>query len=303
MLLKSLESLTHSEARARRYLVQKCWQVGKRFCVRCNGRKLYRLIDKRYRCARCGYTFHELTGRWIDALNVTAAQWLWITKLFELEFAPGRIALEIGISYPTAFKAVHVIRCALFNAFIATQSTDEQSDLAKFLGACGLAACANDARLALGIFDKNRFATVCAVNNLTPQGVHADGIFISRRSGVFYSDRYGDYDAVLFIGGWRWPFSDSTARKIYADNADGFWKFLREFLALRRGVSRERFPLYLIECQFRYNHREQALFELLIEYLTRLLPDFLHEREKISEKKNVARAGHHFSVLGHSVKR
>jgi transposase len=288
MLLKSLESLVHSEVRARRYLVQQCWPLGRRFCVRCRGRKLYRLLDKRYRCGHCGYTFHDFTGRWIDALNLTAAQWLWITKLFELEFAPGRIALEIGISYPTAFKAVHVIRCALFSAFVASQSAEEQAVLATFLTTSRIAGGKSDMPLALGIFDKNRHATIRAVKNLTPQSLHTDGILVARRGAAIYSDRCAEYDAVLFSGGWRWLVSGSIATKMYSDSADGFWKFLRDFLALRHGVSRERFPLYLIECQFRYNHRDQRMFELLIHYLTQFVPNYSQVERKIRDKKNVA---------------
>ena len=287
MLLKSLESLTYSETRARRYLIQKCQQTGRRFCVRCGAHKLYRLLDKRYRCARCGYTFHDFTGRWVDALNVTAAQWLWITKLFELEFAPGRIALEIGISYPTAFKATHVLRCALFSAFADAQASATRSGLTAFLTASGLGTAENT-RLAFGITDKNRHALIVALNDVTPQGLHADGDLVIRHGVALYSDRHGDYDAVLFTGGWHWPFVGSATRKIYADGADGFWKFLRDFLALRHGVSRERFPLYLVECQFRYNHRDQALFELLIQYLTRFVPNYSQGVKRFGDKKNVA---------------
>ncbi|HET7008084.1 MAG TPA: IS1595 family transposase [Candidatus Binatia bacterium] len=291
MLIKTLESLANSETRARRYLVQKCWPMRRRFCVRCRGDKLYRLLDKRYRCASCGYTFHDFTGRWIDTLNLTAAQWLWVTKLFELEFAPGRLALEIGISYPTAFKAIHVIRCALFSEFADAQA-QALSPLAVFLRGCRFGTGDGDALLALGIVDKNRHATVHALTDLTPQGVQGDGIVVTRRGAALYSDRHGDYDGIIFTGAWRGTVENANAGKIYTDGADGFWKYLRDFLALRHGVSRERFPLYLIECQFRYNHRDQPLFEPLIEYLTRLLPIFLQVAPKHSEKKNVANLRH-----------
>jgi len=287
MLLKSLESLTHSENRASRYLVQKCWRSGRRFCVRCGGPKLYRLVDKRYRCARCGYTFHDFTGRWIDALNLTSAQWLWVAKLVELDFSPGRIALEIGISYPTAFKAIHVIRCAVFSEFAQTQAPDERSRLLGFLETCRLGTC-DSARLSFGITDKNRFTTISAVNSLTPQGLRADGTAVIRRGAALYSDRLDEYDAVLFTGAWPGTSDATSAKKIYVDGADGFWKFLRDFLALRHGVSRERFPLYLVECQLRYHQRDQPLFELLVKYLTNLVPNYLQDVSKDGGKKIVA---------------
>jgi transposase len=287
MLLKSLESLTRSETRANRYLVQKCWRLGRRFCVRCGAPKLYRLVDKRYRCARCGYTFHDFTGRWIDALNLSSAQWLWVAKLVELEFSPGRIALEIGISYPTAFKAIHIIRCAIFSEFAQGQPENQRSALLAFLETCRLGSC-DGMRLAFGIIEKNRHATINAVNSLTPQGLRAAGTAVTRRAAALYSDRLAEYDAVLFTGAWSGSLETTDAKKIYVDGADGFWKFLREFLALRHGVSRERLPLYLVECQLRYHHRDQPVFELLVKYVTSLVPNYLQDVSKNGAKKNVA---------------
>src|SRR5688572_32864701 len=116
MPLKSLEALFRSERRSYLRLVNEAWRQNRRFCVRCHSTKIYRLADKRYRCARCGYTFHDFTRRWIGELNLTARQWLWIVKLFELEIPPTQLAKEVGISYPTALKAIYLIRRAIAQA-------------------------------------------------------------------------------------------------------------------------------------------------------------------------------------------
>ena len=113
MPLKSLESLFPSERRSYLHLVNEAWRQNRRFCVRCSSNKIYRLAEKRYRCGKCGYTFHDFTRRWIGELNLTARQWLWIIKLFELEIAPPKLAKEVEISYPTALKAIYLIRRAI----------------------------------------------------------------------------------------------------------------------------------------------------------------------------------------------
>ena len=38
-------------------------------------------------------------------------------------------------------------------------------------------------------------------------------------------------------------------------------------------VSPQKFPLYLFEMQFRYNHRREDLFQLLLQALTKPVPD------------------------------
>lgn len=41
----------------------------------------------------------------------------------------------------------------------------------------------------------------------------------------------------------------------------------------RYGVSPQRFPLYLKELEFRYNHRHEDIFPRLVQYLCDLVPN------------------------------
>ena len=113
MDLKSFESIIKQENPARLFLIKSCWKNYRRFCIRCRGHKIYRIIGKRYRCKRCGYTFHDFSGRWINELHITPKQWLWVIKLFELELSAKKISEQIKLSYPTVLKAVHMIRLAI----------------------------------------------------------------------------------------------------------------------------------------------------------------------------------------------
>jgi transposase len=53
-----------------------------------------------------------------------------------------------------------------------------------------------------------------------------------------------------------------------------FWAFARTRLRRFNGVTPRRFPLYLKELEFRYNHRGEDLFPLLADRLCALVPDF-----------------------------
>ncbi|NLP05694.1 DDE transposase, partial [Candidatus Fermentibacteria bacterium] len=66
MRLEAYESLISSPASARKYLLGFCWKNHQRHCPRCRTRKLYRLADGRRRCSKCGFTFHDFSGRWIN---------------------------------------------------------------------------------------------------------------------------------------------------------------------------------------------------------------------------------------------
>lgn len=121
MDISTYEQLIKSESTARKYLLGYCWKNHQprrwrghqRFCPHCRGRKLYKLGDGRRRCARCRYTFHDFTRRWINTGGLTPGQWLRIIKLFELELSTRKIATQLGLAYNTAYKAVHTIRRAI----------------------------------------------------------------------------------------------------------------------------------------------------------------------------------------------
>ena len=81
-----------------------------------------------------------------------------------------------------------------------------------------------------------------------------------RRGSTVYTDRYQCYDALMFCG-YRHVKIDHKryfARgKVYINGVEGFWSFAKERLIKFHGISREKFPLYLKEMEFRYNDRHR----------------------------------------------
>jgi len=66
-----------------------------------------------------------------------------------------------------------------------------------------------------------------------------------------------------------------SSGKVYINGVEGFWSYAKERLIKHHGVSKERFPLYLKEMEFRYNNRGKSLCNLLASCLTNLVPDLL----------------------------
>ena len=113
MDLNTFETICKTENKARLYLKKNCWENSHVFCTTCRSYNFYRIPDKRYRCKRCGYRFHDFTGRWINKLNISFKKWLWIIKLFELEVSARKLAQQVQLSYPTVLKAVTLLRIAI----------------------------------------------------------------------------------------------------------------------------------------------------------------------------------------------
>ncbi|MGH7824082.1 MAG: IS1595 family transposase [Candidatus Binatia bacterium] len=275
MLLKSLESLLRSESRARQYLAKKAWQGKSRFCVRCRSAKIYRLAEKRYRCGRCGYTFQDFSGRWIGRLNLKARQWLWTLKLFELEVPTLRIATEIGISYPTALKAVDLIRCA-----IALQnrpeSTGEENRFDEHYFRCGSKGSRHRQPIGrtpvFGLMEGQGKVELSLAKHISADTLAKENIRAAKIGSVVYTDGFRGYDALLFWSKGSLNIEHTTPfrEKLEIDRGEGFWSFAKERLD---GISKQRFPIYLKELEFRYNRRNDDLSDLLVDYITQLVPN------------------------------
>src|ERR671918_1510698 len=191
MALKSLESLLRSEKRSYLYLISKAWRKNHRFCVRCDSSKIYRLADKRYRCAHCGYTFHDFTRRWLGELNLTAQQWLWVLKLFELEVPPPRMAKEVGISYPTALKATYLIRRA-----IAQSSSDPVSCKESDEGRAQMPWDQTPMPV-FGILERNGRVSVCVPGELNAESVLREQSRLIKQGSIIFTGPFGEYGALI----------------------------------------------------------------------------------------------------------
>ena len=98
---------------------------------------------------------------------------------------------------------------------------------------------------------------------------------MAQLGGVVYSDRFRRYDTLLVCG------SDILAQGLVAipgrcpaveQQEKGFWPFATRRLARYRGITSRKFPLYLKELEFRYNHRDEDLEPLVLEMLCALVP-------------------------------
>lgn len=283
MDLNSFATLIRHENTARLFLVKSCWKNYRRFCIRCRCYNIYRIAGKRYRCKRCGYTFHDFSGRWINRLRISCKQWLWIIKLFELELSARKISQQVDLSYPTVLKAVNVIRMAILAHYGNNQDLlkgevelDESYFGGKRKGKRGRGAF-NKVPV-FGILERNGIVKVEPVNDVKAETLLNLTVKTVRRGSIVYTDKFRSYDSLMFCG-YRHLKVDHKKRfasgKVYINGLEGFWSYAKERLIKYHGVSKENFPLYLKEMEFRYNYRHKSIFNQLVKFLVNLVPVLL----------------------------
>lgn len=265
------------------YLSKISRKNGHRFCPFCKSREVYQIPDKRYRCKRCHKRFSVFTNRWYGQLKITASQWLWLIKLFELEISSHRIAQELRISYPTALRATSLIRQAILSKskyyellLKGEVEADESYFGGKRKGPRGRGA--KNKVPVFGILERSGLVSVDVVPNVGAKTLLNMTIKKVRRGSILYTDKFHGYDSLVFCGYRHLKIDHGkyfASGKVYINGLEGFWSFAKERLMKYHGVSQKKFPLYLKELEFRYNNRNKNMFALLTHLLAEFVPNLL----------------------------
>jgi transposase len=279
MELETYYKLISSESRARKYLLGKCFKNHQRICPRCRCRKLYKLREGRYRCSRCDYTFQDFSGRWISRGRLSAVQWLSLIKLFELEVSVRKMSLQLGLSYRAVYGAVSAIRMAILSHAEDASTLlggeiefDEAYFGGRRKGNRGRGAAGKVP--VFGILEREGRVHVSVVPDVSAATLLKLTVKKVRRGSVVYTDKFGSYNSLMFCG-YRHLKVDHqkyfSSGKVYINGLEGFWSFAKERIIKFHGVSKEKFPLYLKEMEFRYNNRQTSLFSLLVKNVCQLI--------------------------------
>ena len=259
MNVLDFEKIVKSEKVAMHYVLTRCSMTGPFRCPSCSSEKLYEIESgKRRRCARCGHTFNPFAGRYLNNVKLTAHEWLWLVKLFELEMSATVITGETGISYPTVLKSIDTIRCALADERGADGAVTGGREAGRHLAISNGPGSHDepydaDSGPESGIFFHLAFGDDCLV--------------LTKRSSNGQFLRCGDRRLEIVDYGKNFP-----RLKVYC-SAKGFWPFAKERLMKYHGVPLNKLPRYLEEMSFRWMNRGTPLFDLILEKLCRYAPE------------------------------
>ncbi len=279
-----MAGLLDDDDKAREYLLGLTWPTGDPFCPRCGHRKVYTLSGDRLRCASCKYTFQPFSARWINNGALTPSEWIHLITLFVEECSVHQMKKQLNLSYNTVYKALTAIRFAILaHAIDARQLISSATGLDSYLKGNRLTGGPREMRMdtipVYGILRREGLVFI----DLVP-GFQAETLFhfhmnfhlkLIRTGNLVYTDRYKDYDALMFCGNDSLPY-DIIRRYDEPPHIDAvgddFWEYAQSRIKRFRGISCQRFPLYLKELEFRFNNREKSIAEIIAAYLCALVP-------------------------------
>lgn len=251
MNIRDFERIARTDRSAMRYIASHLVKSTGIHCPSCGNRKIYSIESgRRRRCARCEYTFHLLTGKWLNRLKIGITDWLWIIKLFELETPASVIAAETGVSYPTVLKAVDTIRMSLACSLEQPlERADGEPSLFVTPPVFGLGP-ANGGNPGPVLLDSSDILLYTTID---------EGYLILAKKSLGHASLHVHGRTIGIV-----DYGRSFPRcRVYCDR-NGFWPFAKERLAKHHGVSYGKLGLYLKESEFRWKHGDSDLFEEIV---------------------------------------
>jgi transposase len=191
------------------------------------------------------------------------------------------MAAQLKLAYNTTYKAVTTLRLAIV-AHAQDGATLLQGEIEMDEAYFGGRRKGRRGRGAagkvpvFGILEREGQVFVQVVPNVRAQTVLGLAVKKVRRGSIVYTDRFQIYDALMFCGYRHLQIDHRTQfsrGRVYINGLEGFWSYAKERLIKHHGISPRRFPLYLKELEFRYNHRHEDLFTTLVTYLCDLVPN------------------------------
>ena len=91
---------------------------------------------------------------------------------------------------------------------------------------------------------------------------------IQKSKSNIYTDKWRNYDSLVYSGYKHHRINHSkqfVRSHNHINGIESFWSYVKRKMRKHNGISRHKFYLYLKEAEFRFNHRNQDIYKLLIK--------------------------------------
>ena len=233
-----------------------------RKCFFCGSYGLTRHKDKRIWCSKCKarYSLKKLK-RDLDILYY-----------FYLEVSARKCAKELKLSYNTVSRRYLRFRKAIskycehnFKKLSGYIEADESYFGGRRKGNRGRGAFNKQA--VFGILERNGRVFTTVVEDVSAKTLFEFIKKKTKKGSVFYTDDFKSYKDLKQYGKHNRVKHSKTFGKghNHINGIEGFWSFAKERFHKYHGINKDNYPLYVKEMEFRFNHREDNLYPLLVE--------------------------------------
>ena len=243
-------------------------------CPFCGEIRIGRVRRSKFKCYHCNKEWGVRRESILEGMKIPFTKFLMAIKLFELDTSVRESAKQLGLAYNTVYHLYQSFRHAIVisdknsQSFSGEIEMDESYFGGRRKGNRGRGAAGKIP--VFGILERGGKVTVEVVPDVKGDTLLELAIRKVKRGSLIYTDRFRSYNGLVSYG-FKHRRIDHGKRfangKVYINGIEGFWSFAKERLIKYHGVDPGRFPLYLKELEFRYNHRDSDLFNDLFQLL------------------------------------
>ena len=238
-----------------------------RKCIFCGKNKIYKLKDKRIKCKNCN-KYYSLKKLKKDLI---------ILYYFYLEISARRAANELNLDYGVIHR-----KFMYFRKCISNYCNDEADKLkgefeldesyfgGKRKGNRGRGA--KNKTIVFGILERKGKIYTKIVENVSAETLMEEIKNKTQKGSVFYTDGWRSYADLKQFGKHNIikhnedQFADGHN---HINGIEGFWSYAKERFHKYHGINHANYPFYLKEMEFRFNHRNESIFNLLFDICVR----------------------------------
>ena len=198
---------------------------------------------------------------------------------FYLEVSARKCARELKLNYKTVSKRYAQFRNAIlahcvseFKKLKGKIEADESYFGGKRKGNRGRGAFNKQA--VFGILERKGKVYTAVIENVSAKTLFNHIKKTTRKGSVFYTDDFKSYKDLKQYGKHSRVKHSKTFGKghNHINGIEGFWSYAKERFHKYHGIKKKNYLPYIKEMEFRFNHRNEQLYELLIGVIRQFAP-------------------------------
>jgi len=236
-------------------------------CLFCDNYGLYRLADKRVKCRNCNkyYSIKKLKRD------------LQILYYFYLEVSAKKTASEMNLDYGVVHRKFMQFRKSIAgycNAEVKRLDGEIEMDESYFGGKRkgNRGRGANNKAIVFGILERKGKVHTVIVPNVSKETLMKEIENKTLKGSVFHTDGFRSYNSLEQYGKHnviRHDKDEFAKDKNHINGIEGFWSYSKERFHKYHGIKKDNYPFYLKEMEFRFNNRNESVFNLLFDICIR----------------------------------
>ena len=219
-----------------------------------------------------------MTNKYIHRSKISEKKFREILRYFSHDIEASKIAALTGVSRQSINRILKGIRLCIAD-FCESESPFEEGEIEideSYFGARRVRGIrgrgARGKRIVFGLIKRGGNVYTQVVRNCSA----AELLPIIREKvteeSVVYTDGFKTYDGLVDLGykkhhRIRHGQNEFANGSNHINGIENFWAIAETRLSKFRGLHKSTFYLHLKECEFRFNHRDQNLYQLLLKII------------------------------------